>query len=71
MDKRDLLIFKLHQALKRISAYQSPERLRRDSQKDWDLDYEEALEMAYENVLEEAKSVIKGVRVPKLEAKSE
>lgn len=68
MDKRDLLIFKLHQALKRISAYQSPERLRRDSQKEWGLDYETALEMAYENVLEEAKSVIKGVRVPKLEA---
>lgn len=37
-------------ALKEIRSYQSPEKLRRDSEKDWGLEYEEALEMSYENM---------------------
>jgi len=53
--------------LRRIAAYHTPERLRNRSQKDWGLDYEEALEMAYENVLQEAKSALKAVRKPFLE----
>lgn len=64
--KQHLVISTLHYALMRISKYQSPERLKRDSQKDWGLDYEEALEGAYENVLQEAKSALRGVRIPKV-----
>lgn len=51
-------------ALKRISLYQSVERLRRSSQKDWGLEFSEALEMAYENVIEEAKQSVRGKRRP-------
>ncbi len=40
--------------LRRISKYQSVERLRSGSEKDWGLPFEEALEMAYENVISEA-----------------
>lgn len=54
---------RLYSALKRIAAYQSPARLRRSSVKDWGVEYEEALEMAYENVLEEAKRATKGIRI--------
>lgn len=58
-------LMRLFTALKRIAAYDSLERLRRDSERSYGLDYEEALEMAYDNVLEEAKSAIKGMRAPK------
>ncbi len=50
-------------ALRRISAYMSPEQLRRKCQRTYGLEYEEALEYAYENVLDEAR-VIKGKRRP-------
>jgi hypothetical protein len=52
-------------ALKRIAGYQSPEKLRRASERDYGLPAEEAIEMAYENVLAEAKGAIKGKRAPK------
>jgi hypothetical protein len=53
-------------ALQRIKSYQSPERLKKNSWDDWGLDNgNEAVEMAYENVLQEAKSGLKGVRWPK------
>lgn len=68
-DKRDELILRLYGALKRISQYQTPERLKKHSAKDWGLDDgNEALEYAYENVLFEAKAAIKGVRLPKPKA---
>ena len=55
---------KLFAALKRISMYDSPDRIRRRSAKDWGLDDgDEAIEYAYENVLGEAKAAIKGVRI--------
>lgn len=58
------LEFRLLRALRRIAAYQPPETIRRRSRKDWGLDDPaEALEMAYENVLAEAKAAIRGVRV--------
>ena len=54
---------KLYGALKRIASYQPVERLQRKSWDDWGLaDGDEAVAMAYENVLQEAKSAIKGVR---------
>lgn len=55
---------RLWDALARIAAYMSPERLRRESQKLYGLDGDESIEMAYENVLFEAKAAIKGVRRP-------
>lgn len=53
-----------YDALKRIASYQSPTQMRRGAEKQYGLDYEEALEMAYENVLEEAKAAVRGKRRP-------
>lgn len=52
----------MQNALKRIKNYQSINSLRKDSKKDWGLDYEEALEMAYENIQSEAIAGLRGVR---------
>lgn len=53
-------------ALQRIRAYQPPERLKKHSAEDWGLDDgNEAVEYAYENVLQEAKIGLHGVRKPK------
>jgi len=49
-------------ALKKIKAYQTPDRLRKDSEKDWGLDFEEAIEMAYENIQGEAAFASKNVK---------
>lgn len=65
MDNKDLVIVKLYDALKRITKYQTPDQLRRNSGKEWGLDYEEALGYAYENIQQTAKDAIKGVRQPK------
>lgn len=48
--------------LKTIKEYQSAEKLRKDSEKDWGLDYTEALEMSYENIQTEAKFCIKSIK---------
>ncbi len=56
---------KLYDTLKRIATgYQTTKQLRKDSQGEWGLDYEEALEMAYENIQQDAKSAIKGMKRP-------
>jgi len=57
---------RLYDALKRITAYSSPDKLRKTSQKTYGLEPEEAIEAAYENVLEEARAAIKGMRRPKV-----
>ena len=57
------LEIRLYDALKRIAAYQSPETLQRRAERDWGVDGAEAVEMAYENVLLEAKSATKGIRI--------
>lgn len=44
--------------LRRIVAYESVEKLRRESEKEWGLPFEEALEMAYENVTTEARNAL-------------
>lgn len=49
-------------ALRRITAYMTPNQLRRESEKKYGLDFTEALEMAYENVRDEAKAALKGYR---------
>lgn len=56
------LELRLLAALRRIASYQTPEKLRRCSQKQYGLPPEEAIEYAYENVLAEAAAAIKGVR---------
>lgn len=53
---------RFHVALKRIAAYVTPERLWRQAEKDYGVGYEEALEMAYENMQGEAISALKGYR---------
>lgn len=53
---------KLYDALKRITQYDMPDRLRRRAERDYGLDGDEAIEMAYENVLIEAKKAIAGMR---------
>lgn len=68
--KNDALILRLYGFIREITLYQSPDLLRRSSQKDWGLGYEEALEYAYENVIGTAKAAIKGVRLPKPEVDS-
>ena len=55
---------RLYDALKRITLYDKPERLRRDAEKSYGLSSNEAIEMAYENVLEEARCALKGIRRP-------
>ncbi len=54
-----------YHALKRIASYDSVDRLRRTAEKTYGLSYEEAIEMAYENIINEAKTVVRGKRPPK------
>jgi hypothetical protein len=51
-------INELHQALTRIASYDTPDEIRQDAADEYGLDYEEALEMAYENIIQEAKSML-------------
>lgn len=60
-------IVRMYNALKTIAKdYQTPEQLRKKSEKQYGLDYEEALEMSYENIQTLAKSVIKGINISAL-----
>lgn len=59
---------KLYDALKRITLYDQPERIRKlaASRSGYmGLDADEAIEMAYENVIQEARSALRGIRRPK------
>lgn len=69
MEKDKKIILRLYDALRRISKYESPERLRRQAEKEYGLSYEEALEMAYDNVMIEAKNALIGIRKPKVDLK--
>jgi len=57
--------FAYFNALKRIAGYQSPDKLHRSAEKQYGLSGSEAVEMAYENVIAEAKAAIRGKRAPK------
>lgn len=57
-------------ALRRIATSMTPQQLRRQSELAYGLEYEEVLEMAYENIQGEAKTALKGVRKTKLRAAS-
>ena len=58
---------RLYDALKRITKYMPPDRLRKCSEKEYGLGAEEAVDMAYENILTEAKNAIRGMRRPQSE----
>ena len=60
----------MYAALKRIADYQSAARMQRSSERDWGLPYEECLGMAYENLQQEAKTGLRGVRLPKAKAQA-
>lgn len=64
MSKQEKQILAFYDALKRISLYDAPDRLRKRAQKDYGLCGGEAVEMAYENVLNEARMAIRGKRRP-------
>lgn len=54
---------RMRSTLKRIAnGYQTPEQLRRSAERDICLIPEEAIEYAYENIQQEAKIAVKGVR---------
>ena len=55
---------KMYRGLKRILHYNTPDQLRRGSQKAYGLNYEEALGYSYENIQSEAKAALRGVRKP-------
>jgi hypothetical protein len=57
---------KMYEALKEIARYQTPEQLQRDSKKDWGLDYEESLAMAYDNIQQTAKDAVKGISMKRV-----
>lgn len=54
-------------ALKRIASYTPPDRMKRDNERGrgYGLDASEEIEMAYENVIQEAKIAVRGKRRPK------
>jgi hypothetical protein len=56
---------RLWRALRRILAYEAPDRLSRNAGKQYGLDGAEAVEMAYENMQQEARNALRGVRGPK------
>lgn len=62
MKSSDLEI-RLYDALKRIVGSHPPERLQDSKSLRCGLDYQEALEMSYDNVRAEAKRAIHGVRI--------
>ncbi len=62
MNSRELRLF---DALKRIASYSSPEEPEREAEKKYGLRPHEAIAMAYENVIEEARQATKGMRRPK------
>jgi hypothetical protein len=52
----------MREALKDIAGSDSTDKLRKQSKKLYGLDYNEALEMAYENVQQLAKDYVRGVK---------
>lgn len=60
------LEIRLFDALKRIAKYDTVDRLRKHSLNDWGVDFEEAIEMAYENIQAEAKRATHGVRIKRI-----
>ena len=43
-------------------GYQTPDQLRKNSERDFGCDFDEAIEMSYENIQQAAKVCIRGIR---------
>lgn len=66
MTKKQIEDFnKMRSALIEITNYQTPDKLRKDSENDWGVEFEESIEMAYENIQQTAKFAVKYVRIIK------
>ncbi len=57
---------RLYDTLKRITRYDTPERLKKYGERVYGASGEECVEMAYENVLSEAKQGLRGIRARKM-----
>ena len=54
--------------LKKIASdYQTSSQMRKNANKDWGVDFEDAIEMAYDNIQQEAKLATKGIKFIQLE----
>lgn len=70
MDKRTEREQRMYDALRRIAKeFQTPSQLQRSSERQYGLEYAEALEYAYENIQQLAQQTIKGMRRPAQEGK--
>ncbi|GAB3937278.1 hypothetical protein [Larkinella terrae] len=50
-------------ALTKIAkGYQTPKKIKKEAESTYGLEYEECLEMSYENIQYEAKNAIKGIK---------
>lgn len=63
MVRQEAALRQMHAALTTITKYQTPDQLRRSSNKQWGLDYEEALEYSYENIQQTARNGLRGIRL--------
>lgn len=62
-DRQRVQFNRMRETLKEIAfGYQSPDAMRRTSEKEFGLQYSDALEMAYENIQTIARDAVKGVR---------
>ena len=55
---------RMYDALKQISQYMTAAEMNRKAERLYGLDCAEAIEMAYDNVIAEAKAAIKGMKRP-------
>lgn len=61
---KDQKLLRYYVALKEITNYMDPEKLRAKSEAMYGVSGNEGIEMAYENVLETARQAIRGHRLP-------
>ncbi len=55
----------MRESLRMIADFRTTDELRKTAESDYGLSYEEALEMAYENVLSNAQCAVRGIREAK------
>lgn len=54
---------RMREVLKQIAnGYMTPEKLRKDSEKEYGIDFYEALEMSYDNIQNDAQYAVRGVK---------
>lgn len=62
------MIYQMYKALNTIANhYQTPQQLQKNSGKQYGLEYEEALEMSYENIQQVAKEGMRGIGTKTIE----